>query len=142
MTYLLTILLVADVVLPGANALSHEREGRTPRELAVKIRDDCNQPPEAVKANRGDIDLTIQLLTDAESKYSDTSVHEKGHKSSKTSYSSAPALGDIGESRSSVPNKLGKSKSLGSVALGNALTGLNCCFIAANSIDLACVVPY
>lgn len=106
----------------GANVFARERAGRTPRELAGEIRDDGNQAQEVVKVPRGDIDQTIQLLTEAESKCVDNAAQERSRKLSKISHS-APTLSNSYESHSIATNEFGKSKkSLCSAALENALT--------------------
>ena len=96
---------------------ARERGGRTPREIAVEVREDSNHVQEAFKVPRGDIDLTIRLLADAESKGVDIAAQEKDQKSA------------AGDPATTVPsNNFGKQKkTLCSVALGNALTGMYCC---------------
>jgi hypothetical protein len=103
----------------GANVFARVRAGRTPREIAVEVRDDGNRVQEALKVSRGDIDLTIRLLVDAESKSVDLAAQEKGHKSAAE------------EPRSTVQssNFSKQKKTLSSVTLGNALTGIYCCSI-------------
>lgn len=103
----------------GANVFARELAGRTPRELAVKVRDDTIQTQELMKdgisvsrisdASRGDFDLIIRLLEDVESKTVDI------HKSAAE------------ESRSIVQrgNVFKPLKTLQSTALGNALTGIH-----------------
>lgn len=95
---------------------ARELAGRTPRELAVKVRDDSIHTQESMndgisvsrisEASRGDFDLIIRLLEDAESKTVDT------HKSAAESI----------VQRSNVFKPL---KTLQSTALGNALTGIH-----------------
>lgn len=98
---------------------ARERAGRTPRELAVKLRDDSIQALEKLKdgssqlkiedASRGDFDLIMRLLADAESKRV-----------------------DIREEPRSIVQKGNFAKEMKKrqlAALGNALTGIYCCFI-------------
>lgn len=102
---------------------ARERAGRTPRELAVKVRDDSLQTQEKLKdgslqlkiadASR-EIDLIIRLLTDAESKKAD--IH--------------PSAAEEPRSISQRGNFSKQMRTLQSVALGNALTGIYRCFIS------------
>lgn len=89
----------------------------------MEVRDESNQVAlnqDALKVPRGDIDLTILLLADAESKGVDIPAQEKGHRLAAEEPQSAI--------RSSIFGK--PKKALSSVALGNALTGMHCFPIA------------
>ncbi|KAG0555635.1 hypothetical protein KC19_12G183800 [Ceratodon purpureus] len=101
----------------GANVFARERSGWTPREIAMEVCDDkSNQVQDiesSLKVPRGDIELTIRLLADAESKSVDIAAQEKGQKSAAEKSRSIVQSSSFGRQK----------KALGSVALGNALTG-------------------
>jgi len=114
----------------GANVFARDRAGRTPRELTVKVRDENIQAQEKLRdgslqlkfaeSSRGDFDLVLRLLTDAESKKVDI-----------------PAAA-AEEPRSTVQrgNVAKQMKALQSAALGNALTGIYYCFMSKILVHL------
>lgn len=108
---------------------SREEAGQTPRELAVKIRDESIQAQETLndgslqskiaEASRGDMDSIIRLLTDAESKRVDVAAQETIAASAAEEPRSIARRGNFAK----------QMTTLQSAALGNALTGKYYCFI-------------
>lgn len=124
------------ILLTGASVVLREKAGRTPLELALEIRDGASQGQETLTVPRGDMDLTVELLVDAESK--DTqAAREKiqklpGNWSTSRPYQkllAAAATGNLTElppflqTDPSTSSALTK-KTLRAIALGNALSGM------------------
>lgn len=114
--------------------LCRERTGRTPRELALEIRDGVSQGQDMLKIPRGDIEATIQRLADAEIKEKESNAtREKAQKlfekRSKTEkLGDAAAVGDLEESPLSKDNRSTSAlpkKVLCPKTLGSALSGSN-----------------
>lgn len=111
--------------------LCRERTGRTPRELALEIRDGVSQGQDMLKIPRGDIEATIQRLADAEVKEKENATREKAQKLSEKRFKAeklgdAAAGGDLEESSLSKDNRSTSAlpkKALCPKTLGSALSG-------------------